>query len=360
VNPVFTSIFDDVSRDPEIIRPTLIANDEVEISFELLVSADNVTLRIFEEMTGGALVKTKVLGSLGVGTHTESWDGTNDAGQIVPDEAYRFELSGLYEGHTFSYALDLDGQTFAEASAQTPNGSTWNYHRNQYVKALVGNDKHSPMRIASFLQELTPAPSDELVGLRAVARDQYRLFVADGRRASGQIVSGAASVGFHGNLGGAGAIRRNAIFVQDTAPSIFGESYSPTPPSISNVEVLSDPYVADPTYDQISTIRYTLDQSAKVWVKILKPGAPDASNPANVVAQIVTGEVQAASPVVHTVEWLGYDDSDPAATEVLQATQPGSYTFLIEAEHPTQANLKTRYRGTIQVQLAPGFTGGGG
>jgi parallel beta-helix repeat protein len=348
----FTSIVTPFAISKDVLRPTFDTDDFVTISFSLLSDVDSLNVKLIEDVNLGATVRTIVVPTPVAGVHNVNWDGKDDGGLFVRDFAYRVRITATKGGHDYVHELfrEVGGShAFAEltASATTP----WNGHRNQYSKAMVRNLRVNRPAMWALVQW---EDDDASIVRRALAPNQERLMVFDGRSSTGLLLpdpgapTNQVEVGYHGTP----AVRK-AIFVQDTAPVVFGvrEGDVATVPTISNVEVLSDPYLANPIYDQVSTIQFKLDQPGDVSVKILKPGAPDDSDPADVVADLdVTG-----SALLKSATWHGYDESVSDADEVLQATQPGSYTFLIEARPEGQPSPKSTYRGTIQVRLAPGM-----
>jgi flagellar hook capping protein FlgD len=92
----------DVTIGPAAFNPNF--GEQVRLAYTL-AGADAVTIRIYDP--DGGLIKTLVDGAKRpAGTHSEPWDGRDNDGKIVPDEAYTYTIEtasgGLYDPTTFS------------------------------------------------------------------------------------------------------------------------------------------------------------------------------------------------------------------------------------------------------------------
>lgn len=85
------------------------------LHFALASDAEGVFVSIYDST--GALVKSVEQGALGAGEQTIQWDGTNNAGEKVPDGIYTFEIMAIDDNEdivnsaTFTVA-DVTGITF--------------------------------------------------------------------------------------------------------------------------------------------------------------------------------------------------------------------------------------------------------
>jgi hypothetical protein len=173
----------------------------------------------------------------------------------------------------------------------------------------------------------------------------------DGRRPSGQLILGVldgtapitVTMPIPKRLSG------TAILVDNEIPRLQGREFElglryPT------VEVRANPFQITHSYDQVATMAYCVDQTAKVTVTILAPGYYDLSDPAGIVAVPVDDETvepkDCEGTNYDTFQWAGTVGSDPTVL----SNSDGYYTFLIEARHPAQASLKTIYRGVLDVR----------
>ncbi len=82
---------------------------------------------------------------------------------------------------------------------------------------------------------------------------------------------------------------------------------------------------------------------------MLPPGIYDPSNAAAIT--LVDNQLQTAldgggQPLDHTVQWLGYDSSNP---NLVLTSGEGVFTFTIQARSQ-QTNLTTLYRGVLQIR----------
>jgi flagellar basal-body rod modification protein FlgD len=62
----------------------------------LPAGADGVQFKVYDAK--GILVKTQILGSQTAGDMTWNWDGRDDAGNALPDGAYRFGATVVSQG----------------------------------------------------------------------------------------------------------------------------------------------------------------------------------------------------------------------------------------------------------------------
>jgi flagellar basal-body rod modification protein FlgD len=60
--------------------------------------AQGIQFKVFDDK--GVLVNTQILGGQVAGDMTWSWDGVNDAGNVLPDGAYRFVATAVVQGKT--------------------------------------------------------------------------------------------------------------------------------------------------------------------------------------------------------------------------------------------------------------------
>lgn len=64
----------------------------------LPTGAQGVQFQVFDDK--GGLVNTQILGGQVAGDMTWTWDGVNDAGNVLPDGAYRFVATAVVQGKT--------------------------------------------------------------------------------------------------------------------------------------------------------------------------------------------------------------------------------------------------------------------
>ena len=64
----------------------------------LPTGAQGVQFQVFDDK--GGLVNTQILGGQVAGDMTWTWDGVNDAGNVLPDGNYRFVATAVVQGKT--------------------------------------------------------------------------------------------------------------------------------------------------------------------------------------------------------------------------------------------------------------------
>lgn len=130
--------------DGNIVQKT--DSETTDIHFGLGGSATQTVVNIYNAQ--GNFIKTISVGAKEAGNHSISWDGTNDAGGMVPDGAYQFEvLAGDTEGgiiptETFIVGV-VSGVTFNNGAAQ-----------------LIVNDLNIPMQAVVHVAETTTTDTD--------------------------------------------------------------------------------------------------------------------------------------------------------------------------------------------------------
>lgn len=89
INNALSTTF--IGKDVRAAADTFRYNGEgdVEIGYELGMNAEKVEVKIYDE--SGKLIKT-INGDTSKGENTLRWDGTNDAGEMVPVGNYKFEV----------------------------------------------------------------------------------------------------------------------------------------------------------------------------------------------------------------------------------------------------------------------------
>ena len=303
----------------------------VQIGFTLQ-SPGTVVLSIYPEL-GGPLVRqiTQIYAS--AGTFSLAWNGRDGSNNIVPDEAYRYTLTSTTGSLVANYDPLYDVTTGAYTGANDPS---FDAAANDFYKAII---------------DVNPGPTRARVQVTAAVGGTFfpiewavypfgpGVIVWNGRDLSGQLVTGPAAVYAQRSAG----LYRNYVIVAGGRPKISGGG-SATP----TIEVKSDPYRIQQSFDQISHIVYRIDMDANVTVKLLPPFIGDPNDPSAIV--LVNNELQSAlsggQPLDHTVEWRGYN---PLETRKVLVQDGGIYTFSIEATSVITGQ-KATYLGALQIR----------
>ena len=131
-------------------------------------------------------------------------------------------------------------------------------------------------------------------------------------------------------------LRPAFVIVRNAKPRIYGEGAGPAS------EVKMTPYLVYDTFEQITRIRFSVDQPSHVTVKLLAPGVPNPAAPAAVLVSNVG--VLADTPL--DLEWRGYDPID--MRKLLLGTTEGTFSIHIEAVSDVTGRSST-YLGALQV-----------
>lgn len=330
-----TNAIKNVTHDVGSLRT--VAGEEVMISFDLVAPA-TVDLEIYciDETTAcqaQQLVHQDTLGALPIGTGYQfTWDGKS-GGSFQPDGAYRYVLKadGGVAGSYDPPALNpLPPVGFV--TSPNPGPSSFNAFRNE-----------------PWVRDFTVTDATRRVALRVRPEGQQAFLVFDkkpyapgthtafwdGRDENGLPVSGKV---FFDLMDLNSNLEPNHIVIFDVAPNVTG--VNELGPSI---EVHANPALLYHSYDQISTITYSIDQDATVAVRLLPPGVTDSGDPS--VEEIEPSQLRLAGQHT-TAPWTGYDAADENRVLV---SEEGAYTFEIEATSQL-TGATTKYRGVLQLR----------
>jgi hypothetical protein len=135
--------------------------------------------------------------------------------------------------------------------------------------------------------------------------------------------------------------------------------------ALPNVEIKSDPYFVEHSYDQVSRVEFTVDEASYITVKLLEPcntserdenynpactPDPDAASTIILIDNQLKPAYDGNPANVISFEWRGYDFEAPAAdTNNILVNEDGLYTYLITATSALNGNTTT-YRGALQLK----------
>jgi len=324
------------------IRPAL--GELASVSFSVLLPSTTITYTISDERTDQVVRTIQQIYGTSV-NNILSWDGKDDAGNYVSDEAYVYTLvatNGVeYQDYT---------PAFSQSTGGSAGGSTninFDMVKNQFWKNSITVSTLSRISLcfspASGLGSCILAPNAFKImdGVPVEAGIQWVYW--DGYDPAGKPLTGNIYSFF---LEAPVPLPVNTIIIKDTAPFISGENTAP------NIEVKSNPYIVTHSYEEQTRIRFQLDQDSVVSVKLLPPGISDTNDPSAQIlvnAATLLAETSPGVTQIHTATWKGYDDSVPVpdTNNILVATE-GTYTFTIEATSVV-TGLTSLYRGAVTL-----------
>ncbi len=336
--------------------------DSVNIHFTLEQPAE-VVLRIYNELEnkfgppdgilpnglvlGTNLVKEKTETFSTAGNYSINWDGFDNNGKVVPQDAYRFELIATTGSESNSYAAIPALNKFS-GIAQAVDYANYSFYKNEYITLTVTVPPSAIVRL--FMKATSNLnPANNISAINKVVDEGDYLFLIDGRDDEGKIVNTA-------NIISTGA----AAIYQKDSKSIFVKS--PSLPvlrgteSYPDIEIKSNPYRIKYSYDQISSIAFTVNEDAYVSVDIMEQcffgdltcsaNVPTGSVLNIMDSELLTGD-DGSGAVVHSFEWHGYDfESVNVDTNNILTDEEGYYTFRIKAISAS-TGLETIYRGSL-------------
>ncbi|WP_444944680.1 right-handed parallel beta-helix repeat-containing protein [Microbulbifer sp. ZKSA006] len=317
-----------VSRNQTTVNP--VADESLVISFDLSASA-TVTLDIKDEQTE-ELVRSMVETFDSAGSYSLSWDGKDDEGNYVPEEAYTYFLTAVSGSVEGVYGIE-DGGSAVDVLLGTMD-TTMNAVQNDFMKTEV-----TPTENVRVYMEVTPDGGDTHIVYDNVPMEAGTHYMTwDGRTADGVLTTGS----FYTYVPEPEILPTNVVIIDGIKPSISGTLDAP------NIEVKSDPYLMYHSYDQISKVAYLLDQDSYVTFKLLPPDIGDPTDAGAIT--LIDNQLQVANDsdgaiATHEVEWKGYDESDGNA---IMVSDEGVFSFWIQAISAT-TGASTTYYGALQL-----------
>jgi FlgD Ig-like domain len=292
-----------------------------------------VTYRVIRD-ADGATVREWTQAYTAPGQYTFNWNGFSDQGVAVAGGIYRVVLTASDGVDPFVLDAAPVGNNPGFIGGSAP--STYNPYMNEFYKANVDISQALLLSL-----QVTPQSGTTFYVFRDVYYPAGSHWVYwDGRAPDGLLFNATSRVWTDdGKL-----VRANGVYVFTPAITITGTGAAP------NIEVKSDPYLVNHSYDQSSQIVYRIDADALIRVSLLPFGVVDPSHPSAIV--LVDNVAQSAkdgngNPIDHVAEWRGYNvagdlNAVPVATD-------GAYTFAIEATLPANGQ-KTVYRGILNLR----------
>jgi len=332
-SPVTFSIIriSNVSHSQTTVNP--FAGDTADISFDLQSSLPTTAyLNIYTEQSR-LLVRQTTPQSVTVGSNSLSWDGRDLSNNFVIDEAYVYEIVADNGTTTESTTAPIAGGTNYPNNAY--NDTDYNTFSNDYFKTTIN-------LVVDSRVSLSVKPSGSTVWQKVVDSVPYESGVQpiiwDGRDLNGTILTGATGVWIHDTVR---LPVSNVIIVRGNVPNITGTGVAP------DIEVKSNPYRIEHTYEQISQIIFNIDQDAYITAKLLPPGITDVNSTQAfaVIDNVLKSAESGGLPIGHIIEWTGYEASD---TNNILISDEGAYTFIIQATG-SQTGFMSTYRGSINL-----------
>ncbi len=332
-----------VVQSADIVRPA--KNEVVNLQFDISKAA-TVTFSVYERANVAANTAVALYSEQKVvpntGTYSFDWNGKDAQDNFIKDDAYIYKIfidSGDWKDN-FSPALQAQNFT----NMYYPGAAGVDVPANNFYNQRIFFD--APRTVTAILTPDIGAP------ITLVKNKAYDItdtnIVWDGRRPDGSpLLNTAFTVAFTEDM----FATKNVIFVRGARPDITGEDYQ-TGEAQPYLEVKSDPYLIQHSYDQVSKVSFYVDQDSMVEVKLLPPGIYDPTDSSAKILmsnQPLSAESAPGVPLLHSFIWRGYDDSvaTPDTNNIL-VSQEGLYTFTITATS-NATGLSTLHRGSLNL-----------
>ena len=307
-------------------------SETLNIDFDLNLPG-TVTLYIYEETAGSGSTPVRTIQMVygSGGSYSLQWDGLDDAGNDVPDEAYIYVLVAEDGTRIGAYnPVQPDGNGTLTLSNV---GTSFEPYQNDYWSTDATLTAPGRARLGLILYN---------AGNRWLYPDGDGLPLTTGTHTL--YWSGWDDVAGNFYNGTFGILVTYTEFTANTVMVAGGDGQTRITGSGTSVEVTADPYLIYLSYGHYTKINYHLttegSQPADMVIKLLPPGTSDFNDPAAIE---ILNEQQ--SPGDHEVTWTGIDTADPdELTRTI--SEDGGYTFAIQA---TVNGSSVLHRGVINV-----------
>jgi len=313
------------------------AGELANVDFSLNNPA-TVFVRWYEENTD-ALVK-EISQSLTAGSYTIPWDGTDNAGQLVPNNAYYFKIYATDGTSEITYSVPGSG-TPEIVSIPGSFGNTINAYTNELFKStFTAPSPACDGGCRTQLKVTDPSNSaNNFIALDGQYEPGTYTVGWNLRDLTGQLVNGSRTVLLTDFV----KLKPNSIIVKNSTNNFTIKGTGTHP----EIEIKSDPYVVYHSYEQFSKVEYDLDRNAYVTITILPPNIIDPNDPSAIVVQASILQAASVGGTPYSFTWAGYIDAAGLRNDIL-VSEEGAYSYLIEAA--SEANgAYTSYAGFITM-----------
>jgi flagellar hook assembly protein FlgD len=287
--------------------------DETSTVFFTITSQATVTFSIIPEKQGSAGTPVYQTGKVCLAACSFTWDGKDNTGKVVPDEAYLFVLTVSNGAHTGGYSpMALIGT--GTVSCSQSSGFDPISNQPMTITYTPAQPSRVNLNISWGSQNFKILDSFPIL---SGSND----FIWDGRNQTNKPLD----LGAKASCTVASLLRENVIITTGDAVRIS--------------ELKTDPYNIHFSYGQFTRIKYTLSRGANVTIKL--------TSPSGAVLTVVNSQPQTAGP--QEVEWNGLASADATAKNEL-VSEEGDYMVTVQAVNPatgtssiTKANARIGY-----------------
>lgn len=286
--------------------------DSTTIFFTLTLPA-TVTLKIIPEKLGptGTPVYQASQTISASGAYSFTWDGKDNTGKVVPDEAYLYVLAASDGTRTDAYSPAAPTGTGTVTCSQSTGFD--------FVKNLPMSITYTPTQASRVNISISWGGQNFKIQDAVAATTGSHTYVWDGRNSSNTLLDAGAQ----SSCSVASLLRENYIIT--------------TGDTIRATELKTDPYTMQLAYGHIMRIKYTLPREAKVTVKL--------TSPTGAVISLINNQLQTAGP--QEIDWNGMDTTDTSGKKAL-FTEVGDYMVSVQTVNPVTGTSSTA-RGYLRI-----------
>jgi flagellar hook assembly protein FlgD len=278
---------------------------ETNTVFFNISSQATVTFNIIPEKLGPAGTPVYQTGRVcAAGACSFTWDGKDNTGKVVPDEAYLYVLTASDGTRTGGYNPPAPTGTGTVTCSQS-NGLDPVSNQPMTVTYSAAQPSRVNISISWGGQNF------KILDAFPVLSGTYT-YVWDGRNPSNKLLD----IGAKASCSVASLLRENFIITTGDAVQIN--------------ELKTDPYMIHLAYGQFTRIKYTISKDANVTVKLVSPSGT--------ILTVVNSQPQTAGS--QEIEWYGIDPADTTGKKEL-VTEEGDYMVSVQAVNPITGTSST-------------------
>jgi len=288
-----------------------LASEIATISFTLSSQA-TVTFKVVPEKqgpTGAPVYQASKVCAAGACSFT--WNGKNNTGMVVPDEAYLLILAASDGSKTDTYSPAIPSGTGTVSCSQSTGLDP--------VKNIPLVVTYNPAQASRVNINISWGSQNFKIQDAVAAAPGSHTYVWDGRNLSNKMLD----VGAQSSCSIASLLRENYIIT--------------TGDTVMVTDLKADPYVQQLAYGHVTKITYTISRDANVTIKL--------TSPSGTVLTLVNNQLQTAGG--QAITWSGLDSSDTSGKKEL-ITEEGDYMVSIQTTNPITGTTSTT-RGNLRI-----------
>jgi flagellar hook assembly protein FlgD len=289
-------------------------NAESSTIFFTLNSPATVALKIIPEKQGptGTPVYQASKTCAAAGAYSFTWNGQNNTGKTVPDEAYIYILEASDGVKTYTYSPPMPTGTGSVTCAQ---GSSFSANKN--VPLTITYTVPQPERVTI---SISWGPENCAIVNAVPYETGTYTFNWNGLDPGGRALDGGAAV----SCSAPSLLRANHIITTGDTPQVS--------------DLKADPYALSLSYGQFTRLWYTLSRDSLVTVSVI-------SNLGTTVATLLSNAPQVAG--THEIDWNGLNPSDTTGKGLVISGE-GAYTISVQVTNSVTGSSSTA-RGLVTV-----------